>query len=144
MCRVYSTLSVSLLLGVGASCGGPSFEGNLAVRVERSELIPDGATRACLSLYEDGETCEIIENSGLRGLFEAQLVLDGAEQASSTIFEVRSGTYIAAVWLMNASNEVIGFGCEPESIQVNIGQRTEVAIVAQESLNPMSTNPCPQ
>lgn len=106
------------------ACGGP--EVGVDIQMSMSPLIAPEAVRATVSLYNAPVSCEVVRLSPTRdGIYNSQVTLAGGA-ASTELFEIVPGRYQVAVFVFDASDEVIGFGCDPREVEVEQGRRAEL------------------
>jgi hypothetical protein len=111
-------MTLLVAAGLAGGCGG---DDGIAIGVSLSPAIAQEAVRAKIALYNAPASCNVIRISNKSGIYE-QIVAIG--ERGTEFFDVTPNPYQIAVFVYDASDALIGFGCDPTAVIVESGRRT--------------------
>jgi hypothetical protein len=113
----------------------------LDISMTISPVIAMGAVRAIVVLFpaEPPTSCEVLRlsekssDASQIGTYRSTVQLQGS-QRSTELFDLVPGDYQVAVFVYDGESDLVGFGCQMNPVQIELGKRTETPTIEVRAL----------
>ncbi len=127
------------VLAALCACGSGEPQLDLAMRMSPELAMADHAV-VVLFTAAPPTSCEVLRLSEKdepipkRGAYRSEVTISGTGPQDTEFFELVPGDYQIAVFVYAAGGGLVGFGCRPEPVTIELGKRTEAPVIEVRAL----------